>query len=200
MAATAFLAIAGFVMSAQKTTEANPVEAKLKLSYNNMRVMSVAIEGYFVDWNTYPANAVDAAKGLDSALAIKFPNGNWKVPSPESPALTTPVAYLTHYLPDPYAKEEGRTFAYFYCKSKPTSTKDGSSSGQTEGWVLWSAGPDGDYDLDWKLYNPALANPAQALAGMAYDPTNGAMSNGDLILVKPEIKIEENGRRVLIRK
>lgn len=62
------------------------------------------------------------------------------------------------------------------------------------GWVLVSAGPDGDYDIagEWDVYDPSQPQPSARLLGgtnrsgsaITYDPTNGTISDGDIWHVK----------------
>lgn len=85
--------------------------------------------------------------------------------------LTTPVAYLFQYPADPDAAVASGTATYGYY------TND-------EGWIVYSPGPDGVFDLD-----PLTMYPAgewddatyENLNGLLYDPTNGAASRGDII-------------------
>jgi hypothetical protein len=72
--------------------------------------------------------------------------------------------------PDPFAPDNGAVDSY-YC--------DGG------GWILISAGPDGDYDIDpQKLYNSSVPQPSTELLSRSYDPTNGTVSDGDIFRVK----------------
>jgi len=51
------------------------------------------------------------------------------------------------------------------------------------GWLLGGTGPDGDFDLKperWMAEQEAAAD--SRWLGMQYDPTNGATSNGDVIV------------------
>ncbi|PKO16486.1 hypothetical protein CVU37_10935 [candidate division BRC1 bacterium HGW-BRC1-1] len=52
------------------------------------------------------------------------------------------------------------------------------------GWIIWSPGPDEEYDLDWTLYNPDDPQPSPELLTFAYDATNGSVSGGDIFRVK----------------
>ncbi len=52
------------------------------------------------------------------------------------------------------------------------------------GWILFSPGPDGVYDIvPWEDYDPAN-HPTPALIEKSYDPTNGTYTRGDLWRVK----------------
>lgn len=90
--------------------------------------------------------------------------------------LTTPVAYLRAFPPDPFADSRGATFGYL---------------GIGMGWILWSPGPDrdendpgGPADIGARverIYSPGRGQPSPALVALMYDPTNGVLSDGDII-------------------
>lgn len=50
------------------------------------------------------------------------------------------------------------------------------------GWLLWSPGPDGVYDIRdaARLYSPDRRVPSDELIDATYDPTNGTRSRGDV--------------------
>jgi hypothetical protein len=145
--------------------------AKVSRARNSMRSMATAIESYFVDNNSYPASTTDTAVIPLHAYALD----GYTVPSflshyPDGPAmLTTPIAYATSYFPDPFASVPGETFAYFQ---------------KEDGWITFSPGPDGKFDLLWDLYTTRIAQPSLELILFAYDPTNGSISGGDVFRVK----------------
>lgn len=139
---------------------------------------------------------------------------------PNFHTLTTPVSYITSYEADPLSRVKRVTFMYWSVYpgepepsgkivgwspdlgTMPQSVADRLADVPPEklspvkgiGWILVSAGPDGDYDLagDWDVYNPAQSQPSpRLLAGtnrkgsaFTYDPTNGTRSNGDIWRVK----------------
>ena len=80
-------------------------------------------------------------------------------------------------LVDPFAWYEGDFYRYLAIETPPDDL-----SGAEPGWLIWSAGPDGYYDLNWTQYKPGLKAPelAAILAVDSYDPTNGAISGGDI--------------------
>lgn len=49
-----------------------------------------------------------------------------------------------------------------------------------EGWMIWSAGPDGTYDLDGSEYQTDEEFPTPDLIEKTYDPSNGTLSSGDI--------------------
>ncbi len=97
------------------------------------------------------------------------PNLNTNPPQVSS-ALTTPVAYVTMVFPDVFAPTPGTSLRYY---------TDG------KGWIMWSAGPDNDYDLQWQIYNLSFDQPSDELLALyTYDPTNGTVSDGDIWRVR----------------
>lgn len=144
------------------------IRSKVSRTKSDMRSMATAIETYYVDNNTYPEWTNAASKSIRKPSA-----GEEAVPSFASPGLTTPVAYLTTYLEDLFAKDS-QTFAYYSVNEK-----------KVNGWILFSPGPDGKVDLNYKIYDPKVEQPSpQLLARYTYDPTNGIVSRGDIWRVK----------------
>lgn len=115
--------------------------------------------------------------------------------------LTTPTVYLGGggYPLDIFAPARDATFVYwciFPGQPDPAGKivgKDSPIRGGV-GWILVSPGPDRCYDIpgDWDVYDPTISQPSRRLlAGtnkkgkaFTYDPTNGAISSGDLWRVK----------------
>lgn len=143
----------------------------------DMRLLSKAIEMYMVDMTLYPA-AAEADEGINAFLTRDDPGYNiltfrarrlrldaWVM------TLTTPVAYMVSYPFDPFAKTPGTSYAYYNHLDK--------------GYIVFSAGPDGDYDIDPERDYDALAtNPLPQLLWKTYDSTNGATSGGDIWRIK----------------
>lgn len=86
-------------------------------------------------------------------------------------AITTPISYIMRPFPDPFAPTRNTTYRYYTPDPK-------------EGWILWSPGPDGIYDLLGSEYDPLGTVPSESMIGKTYDPTNGAVSRGDIWRVK----------------
>lgn len=199
------------------------VRSKVSRVRTDHRSMATAIESYYVDNNSYPACTVDTTTGATNTSAyahlvaegqslagVRTFRRRTDTPSGQLMTLTTPVAFITSYFPDPFADTKGATFAYF-----------ASFSGN--GWILGSWGPDTDQknggNLQWKgtgtlysgatatnplgtgagsavetIYNPGIAQPSALLltfgstgtgaGAFTYDPTNGTVSAGDLWRVK----------------
>ena len=147
----------------------------------DMRSLATGIEAYAVEYNFYPLNgSLDAGGGIQNpqqnqtlAPAHKFINEK----------LTTPVAYVTQLFFDPFILPESAPYAdwrpywsrYFYTNfdwftkfTNPSPPPVVAVKKAIYGtWVLTGAGPDKDR-LD-------LAR------DLPYDPTNGTVSDGDII-------------------
>jgi Tfp pilus assembly protein PilE len=82
--------------------------------------------------------------------------------------LTTPISYLETNI-DLFSPQGELPFAYYTVG---------------DGFILISAGPDGDYDIN-PYYDFVTTFPKvkEKLVNLAYDPTNGTYSNGDVFYV-----------------
>jgi len=174
----------------------------------DLRSMATAIETYYIDNNRYPTQTSDLLQSIHAQFAEQLsdhrgagvptfrratprPGGDGMVRDPAERVpvpmgqrlhtLTTPIAYFSSYPGDPFAPVGGMTYNYF------DATAPASAGGQAaRGWIVWSPGPNGDYDLDLSAYDPRLSieeNRAR-LAPFTYDPTNGAVSRGDIWRIK----------------
>jgi hypothetical protein len=138
---------------------------------SDMRSMATAIESYFVDHNTYPMMTTDTQHMQVTGMSVFG-----QVPGPRdmeaghNTSLTTPVAYMTTYFQDVFATNPADTFAYY--------------APNDMGWILFSPGPDGKFDLDWSIYDPSIAQPSKEIIASSYDATNGVFSGGDVWRVK----------------
>lgn len=181
--------------------------SKVSRVRSDHRSLATAIETYYVDNNEYPAfvtntdvaNVVDRGQYANAPtnVGVTFRAKHLTALS----TLTTPIAYITSYFPDPFADTKGITFRYYT---------------DSRGWILGSFGPDVDEstggDLDWNkvadvvvaplggtttletVYDARQAQPSQLLlvgasttasnGSFTYDPTNGTVSSGDLWRVK----------------
>ena len=142
---------------------------------SEMRSLSTAIEAYMVDTNQYPATA-KADVGVNAFLSKGDP-GRYiftfraRIAAEDFMTVTTPVAFITSYPSDPYAKNRGTVYGYYNHLDK--------------GYIVFSARPDRDYDIDPpKDYDALTSNPLPQLLMKTYDPTNGLESDGDLWRIK----------------
>lgn len=138
--------------------------SKASRAKSDMRSMATGIESYFVDNNKYPPS--------DTEGRIRKQGPSEKpVSSYAGPHLTTPIAYITSHFPDPFAPDQKQTFGYYQKDDK--------------GWILFSPGPDGKFNLGWEVYDPSQSQPSvELLTRYTYDPTNGVRSAGDIWRVK----------------
>jgi hypothetical protein len=122
-----------------------------------MRVMAVALEAYYIDYDRYPAWEM---------------SNLYQPPQPilMNPSLTTPIAYLSAMFQDQFARSNAGGFTYYAHK---------------DGWIITSPGPDEDYDIvPQQEYDGSITQPSPQLLLKAYDVTNGTISNGDIFRVK----------------
>jgi type II secretion system protein G len=160
------------------------VRAKVSRVRSDMRTYATALESYIVDYNSYPNDQ-------DNRLDHPTENGFLK--------LTTPVAYLTTLPRDPFAQAIDTSNAANDKASPVYSMGSGADhagwgnqpaqgvGGRVQSWLLISTGTD-VFPVDqsddsqrtdrwpWGA-GPAPANPVVLLA---YDPTNGTVSDGDI--------------------
>jgi RNA polymerase sigma factor (sigma-70 family) len=170
----------GGFAEAQMAAEVNRVRA-------DMRAVATAIESYYVDNNSYPTWALggdsrSVAQG--NALLSGMPTFHRSVALPNAPfgaagqpfSLTTPIAYMSRTMTDPFNTGPNSNYSYF-------SVDD--SQRRIHGWILVSPGPDGVFNIrPQQDYDPSIAQPSPTLLRLAYDPTNGTVSGGDIFRVK----------------
>lgn len=151
--------------------------AKIAVVKNDLRVMTVAFESYYVDNSAYPANLTDF-KGL--LHPIDYLNGAFPL-DPFNPAHTY---FMMNLSPDDEIAYETVTAAF---PDDPAMRENFFE----QAYLLLSAGPDMEYELDQVDGDvedilasedlPAwLQELADANGGVIYDPTNGSLSSGDL--------------------
>lgn len=155
--------------------------AKVSRAQADMRSMTTAVEAYMVDYNYYPLNGV-----LNQNGSIQHPQASVAGPPAHKylyDAITTPVAYISRVFEDPFVTRgsapqpdwEPYYYRYFYTNlawfariTEPSPPPVIFQKRDLWGiWIMAGAGPDGDrLDLS---------------ADLPYDPTNGTISDGDLI-------------------
>jgi type II secretory pathway pseudopilin PulG len=153
-----------FIYSAQYLT----VSTRVSRVEHEHRVLSRALQNYEADYSTFP----DMKAGLH--------------------ALYGPIAYMVRIPPDPFSGRSEREYAYV---SFPGGSKIR--------WILISLGPDHDSDVigalslgsaekslgigpfDDRANTLSLSTEQieSVLARHTYDPTNGLVSGGDIVLV-----------------
>jgi prepilin-type N-terminal cleavage/methylation domain-containing protein len=166
------------------------VRAKVSRVKSDMRTVATALESYQVDYNAYPYDGYRTSGS--NAPAFNY----WYL----SRMLSTPTAYITTVnFPDPFRQNIPTTETGWqvnnlrYTSTRATwGTQFGTLTGRGTtpspllndtlsefgGWRLNGAGPD-------RVYGPSgwqgvSAYPTSALP-LPYDPTNGTVSDGDII-------------------
>jgi type II secretion system protein G len=154
--------------------------AKVSRAKADMRTIATAVEVYRVDWNSYPV-----AQAADRTLEYRYRQ------------ITTPVAYITAPPEDPFGDRVSQSFTaqplhyrlYDYLSDVDAPTGwtffnrfDGYGVKQQVNasirWFTSSQGPDRSSNLDGDV-------PADYF--VAYDPTNGSLSPGDIYRFGPSV-------------
>jgi len=172
------------------------VRAKVSRTRNDLRSLAVALEAYYVDWNSYTYMAGGAEQDK--------PWG-WK-------QLTTPIAYMTTILRDPFGESKRPTMTGIWREplyELGTGAVGVGSAGDPDGpgpgypsntWEMDGRGPDKIDDTvvvgnssprnNWSWQEgrypwPDIpANDPRAVSealSLMYDPTNGAVSRGNIL-------------------
>lgn len=154
------------------------IRSKVAASRSNMRVIAGAIEAYAVDNAHYPPNS---GVGVYETLFGRFadPVSVRLIP------LTSPISYISAVPKDLFHATEAwsNSFvevydAYDYVDAEHLPPEgSGLSSGAV--WRLCSPGP----DLYMAYGGRTVTDPTCNTRGVEYDPTNGTVSNGDLVRV-----------------
>lgn len=134
---------------------------------SDLRSLETAIESYRIDEGVPPPVAT-----LESLDRFGDPMKTRALRDAAGPllgmpgGLTTPIAYISSYFPDPMSPVRGAAHLYYR---------------QGEEWILISAGMDEDYDLrDPRPYFVGSGEPDPSILDRTYDPTNGVKSDGDI--------------------
>jgi type II secretory pathway pseudopilin PulG len=178
--------------------------AKVSRSKADMRSTATALEAYAVDWNHYPPNVKDAA---ERANVMTMPMGVMPfVPY----VLTSPVAYMTgvpldHFKPR-IMDDHRHSFQYYNPLNLPAiedrarlrAFADGAPASAFEtynapAWFTISLGPDLQFGVMAREVERRGTLPIYELmtGGMMlgppqqYDPTNGTISQGDILRFGP---------------
>jgi prepilin-type N-terminal cleavage/methylation domain-containing protein len=153
------------------------VRAKVAGCMSDMRSLATALEAYALDNDAYPPYGRIAADG-----AIQYPakvNAMDDAMCFVGPCLSTPVAYVSRVPEDPFAgllrgPEIIRQYEYLSLAQHVENfgaTPPPFAAKLIPAWGLWrmvGAGPDGDRGMDIKQ-------------NRVYDPTNGTVSDGDVV-------------------
>ncbi len=171
------------------------VRSKVSRAQADMRTVATALESYAVDHNRYPIGYINIRESGNSA----FPSGNSDRTPYAMSRLTTPVAYLTSILVDPFTIgsftfDRGQTLIsktgipYWYDDYQQWPYFSGFNGHpylrfnriRNAGyiWSLSSAGPAGSTMPMWHALDGEVFANANNHIIYAYDPTNGSVSEG----------------------
>jgi len=170
------------------------VRSKVSRTKADMRSIATALEAYNVDYNVYPYDGYYVSSpGYITSPVSEY--NYWYLPK----TISTPTAYLTtcifvdpfrqHIQPTPQAWQLNNL--RYTCIEATWSTRWSIYTGRTTdsqylpdvkqefgGWRLTSAGPDRTYGpYGWY----GVSNYPTTALPLPYDPTNGTVSNGDVI-------------------
>ncbi|MDX2176456.1 MAG: prepilin-type N-terminal cleavage/methylation domain-containing protein [Candidatus Sumerlaeia bacterium] len=169
--------------------------AKVSRVKSDMRSLATAIEAYRVDNNRYPTPGGEDGRPIVLALAAPILDVDDEehgedefVEARITTLITTPIAYITSLPSDPFQSQDGEESPllhysplWYPVAAEGDAGRDefleyvagfGKIGGDSVAYFMLSHGPDLDHDDDTE---------AQAL----YDPTNGSVSNGDVVFFGP---------------
>lgn len=160
--------------------------SKISRALSDVRTLATGLEAYRIDSNAYPPHSELLATGVFNYPAIA--GGISTTDLLPVGVITTPVAYLTALPRDPFlpASPEGpATQGYGYINTRLirelliTRGLIDSANGVLPAygeWRLYIAGPDRDRGRDTKT-------------NILYDPTNGTISDGDIVRTQREARL-----------
>jgi prepilin-type N-terminal cleavage/methylation domain-containing protein len=155
------------------------VRSKVSRAQADLRTVATAMEAYRVDWNSLPLldSWVNQAGGAGGRRNMN-PGALWW-------ELTTPIAYLTSALQDPFvaigrhsqsshAGDSDLLDAFLQISTGFIGTAQNNNTAAKSEWLGMSYGPDGADDTDLNGPYPYTQ------WALPYDPTNGTASWGDV--------------------
>lgn len=158
------------------------VRAKVSRSKADIRSLATALESYRVDNNSYPPTIFGSQVPFPHNDTITTVEDRWVI-------VTSPIAYITSVPDDPFGGRvatsilappwEYKTYDFVGKDKAPPPNHDPffdvveANLGKAGEWYVASQGPD------------EAAGIIQGQTGMAYNPTNGTVSDGDIIRLGP---------------
>lgn len=197
------LAAFGLLLAIDNMEPAN--RSPVSRTSNNLHTLSIAMESYRIDNNSYPASERDSPLGaLGGGRQIDLR------------LLTTPVSYLSAAVPHDIfrtraglADDRYPVYAVAYTTTTTTNVPNAVTYPRTA-WMTWSIGPDGlTNTAGYCSFPQVLANEASprpaigtdrngypiggaGYSGMRYDATNGSRSYGDIYRFEGEALTRPN--------
>ncbi len=169
--------------------------AKVSRVKNDLRTMATAMETYAIDYNALP-------RDNDSDMDREYSAPDWQKAN-GAMQLTTPVAYMTSILNDPFMPPGAKditggaadgyrigsgTWSYGAYGSPNTSPPDNqgaagvfSTKGRAMAYVTMSPGTDTKRErMGYKCFPFKSPDAKETAFYIDYDPSNGTVSNGDI--------------------
>lgn len=148
------------------------IRARVTKSKGEIRTIGIAMEAYYLDWQTYPYESENDC--ASPGLARTRCGLAW---------LTLPIAYITAIPPDTFPAPNGSELSWMETGilRQPRQNPIDLASAT---WALWTRGPDGvDSELNSNNAGGATMhlNPPDG-SNDNYSPTNGTKSLGDIFL------------------
>ncbi len=164
--------------------------AKVSRSKADMRSTATAVESYRVDNNRYPI----PSNKFGEQVPIDSPDATPVFTTKTSIFLTTPIAYITTRFNEPFpALNESAEDAqyhlgtlFYYLETTPGLYPGNLPSGFDNGYDAYMASLSGNEGLNAPFYmlghgpDSTHNGPGKATQEL-YDPTNGTISNGDIV-------------------
>jgi prepilin-type N-terminal cleavage/methylation domain-containing protein len=218
--------ISVLIFALMPKADRNLERAKVARVRADMRSLAKGIEAYFVDHGSYPAwssqsggnkwtgtngiGHINAFSGRETG-ASSIHSFRVRTATPDDPVngrhnlfytLTTPIAYISTLIPDPFADTEGAVYGYYstangwivisFGPDQDESPDEQGHSGDLDGWLESLVRNVVTGKIDTALYDPATTQPSLTLlcgesrltgTAFTYDPTNGPVSEGDVYRV-----------------
>lgn len=166
------------------------VRANVSRAKADMRMVAMAMETFFVDHGEYPVPDDENGEPIPADVFDRDPFDT-RIPT----SLTDPVAYIDYRLDDPFVATgapEDRTFLLYTKYYFDSALGEGSYKTYMEElvgpasvlnveYVVVSRGPDLDHEEPVGHTWPTSDANGDASGTTLYDPTNGTMSNGDVV-------------------
>lgn len=145
------------------------IRARVTKAKGEMRTIGIAMESYYLDWNTYPFESENdcATPQVRTRCGLAW--------------LTSPIAYITSIPPDTFPDPNNNELSWMET-GVVRAARENPVDMAAAVWGLFTRGPDGvDSELSSASPNIVYVNPGDG-SNDSYNPTNGTKSAGDLFL------------------
>jgi len=145
------------------------IRARVTKSKGEIRTIGIAMEAYYLDWQTYPFESENdcATPQVRTRCGLAW--------------LTSPVAYITSIPPDTFPDPNGSELSWMetgVVRAQRLNPIDFAAAT----WGLFTRGPDG-IDSELTSASPQIVHMEKGDGSNdTYAPTNGTKSAGDLFL------------------